>query len=202
MATRSGVQIRRPKGKSPEDIVEALRVLADVEVLVGVPEETTDDHADRDALGEEPITNASLLYIHDHGAPEVNLPARPMMRPGIDAVKDKIARLLRRTATIAFETGDVHKVEASMHEIGITAQLSIQNTMRDGIPPPLSDRTLQERMRKHPTRAPAYKAELARRKAGEDPSMVGAGYFKPLVDTSDLLKSITYAIRSRKKRSR
>lgn len=199
--TRNGTGvtiIRAPKdGTSLEQLADALHLLADVEVLVGVPEETT-DHRDEPDDDDNPITNAALAAIHNEGAPEVNIPARPFMQPGIFKVRDNLAKKLRRVATVALKTRDPFKIEAAMHEIGLTAQLSIQNTLREGVPPPLADSTLRERARKRKGRiGPGL--ELLSRSKGNAP---GVAFVKPLIDTGDLLKSISYVIRSRKRRKR
>lgn len=202
MATRNltrngnGVVIRAPRDmKSLGDLADTLKLLADVEVLVGVPEETTDV---RNEDGVEFITNAALALIHDQGAPEAHIPARPFMRPGVEAVEDKLQKQLRRSMTVAFNTRDPLAVEASMHEIGLTAQVSIQRTIQQGIPPPLADATLRARARKRKGRiGPGL--ELLSRSKGNAPSM---DFVTPLIDTGDMLKSITYAIRSRKQRKK
>lgn len=197
MATKSGVTvIRAPKGRGGlQELSEALHVLADVEVLVGVPEETTDI---RNEDGQEYITNAALAYIHDNGEPSANIPARPFMIPGIVKVQDKLALQLRKGATAAFNGGGTEGVERMMHMVGLTAQASIQKTIQEGIPPPLADSTLRARARKRKGRV-GPGLELLSRSMGEAPSM---DFVTPLIDTSDMLKSITYAIRSRKKRSK
>lgn len=197
MATKSGVTvIRAPKGKNGlEELSKALGILADVEVLVGVPAETTDI---RNEDGQEYITNAALAYIHDNGEPSANIPARPFMIPGIAKVQDKLALQLRKSATAAFNEGSTDAVERGMHMVGLTAQLSIQKTIQEGIPPPLADSTLRARARKRKGRV-GPGLELLSRSMGEAPSM---DFVTPLIDTGDMLKSITYAIRSRKKRSK
>lgn len=195
MKNGSGVRITAPKdGKQGRELASAIGLLADVEVLVGVPEETT-DHRNED--GQTYITNAALAAIHDQGAPEAHIPARPFMKLGIEAVRDKITLGLRKAATVAMKTGDAGAIEASLHAVGLTAQLSIQNTIQQGIPPPLAESTLRERARKRKGRV-GPGLELLSRSKGHAPS---TDYVKPLIDTADMLKSITYVIRSRKKRS-
>ena len=190
----AGVAIRVPRDAQGLDALSAtLKILANVEVLVGVPEETTDV---RNEDGVEYITNAALAYIHDNGAPEANVPARPFMKPGIEAVQAKLTRQLRRAAGVAFNTRDASMVERELHMVGLTAQSSIQRTIQEGIPPPLADATLRARARKRKGRV-GPGLELLSRKMGEAPSM---DFVTPLIDTGDLLKSITYAIRQRKRR--
>jgi hypothetical protein len=190
----SGVTIRAPRGaQGLGDLADALRILADVEVLVGVPESTTDV---RNEDGVEYITNAALAYIHDNGAPEAGIPPRRFMVPGIVAVQEKIANQLRRSATVAFNEQSASAVERAMHLCGLTAQLSIQKTIQQGIPPPLADSTLRQRARRRKGRV-GPGLELMSRRMGYAPS---TDFVTPLIDTGDMLKSITYVIRSRKER--
>lgn len=193
--------------KSPVDLFhtqEALNLLADVEVLVGFPEETADrpnDTGETTAYGvaitsgKSEVTNASLAYIHDNGAPERNIPARPFMIPAINEVQARISAKLGQIArAIVGKPGGTLIVEQGMHQIGLIGQLAIQNKINEGIPPPLSDATLRARARKGRKGAGI---ELLSRSQGIAPSM---DFAKPLVDTGEFRKSASYAIRSRKKR--
>lgn len=201
-AGKTGVKI-----KSSHDLEltqEALALLADVEVLVGFPEETAErpnDTGETTAYGvaitsgKSDITNASLAYIHDNGAPERNIPARPFMIPAIREEQDKIARKLGQIArAVVTKPNPSLIVEQGMHQVGLIGQLAIQNKINEGIPPPLSDATLRQRARKGRKGAGI---ELLSRSQGIAPSM---DFAKPLVDTGELRKSASYAIRSRKKR--
>lgn len=201
-ANKTGVKIT-----SSQDLYhtqEALNLLADVEVLVGFPEETADrpnDTGETTAYGvaitsgKSDITNAALAYIHDNGAPERNIPARPFMIPAISEIRDRISLKLGQIArAIVNKGGGTLVVEQGMHQIGLIGQLAIQNKINEGIPPPLSDATLRARARKGRKGAGL---ELLSRSKGIAPSM---DFAKPLVDTGELRKSASYAIRSRKKR--
>ena len=118
------------------------------------------------------ITNAAIGYIQTNGAPENNLPARPFLAPGILAVKDKIASLFKKAGKNAIE-GDVLAVEQGLNAVGLVAQVSAKNKITDGIPPPLKASTLAGRQ--------------ARGRTGTT----------PLIDTGQLLNSITYVLRKR-----
>jgi hypothetical protein len=161
----------RITGKTLQSVVESLRVLVDVEVLVGFPEET----AERDAE-DTPITNAALAYIHDNGAPEQNIPARKFMRPAMDSVQEKLTLRLGNTLKGVLKGASPLQVEQGMHAVGLLAKLAIQNKINEGIPPPLAASTLARRVAK------------------------GRTGTKPLVDTAQLRNAANYAIRSRKKR--
>ncbi len=169
-------------------LIKSLERLATLDVLVGVPEE----NADREDDGEkkEGITNASLAYIHDNGAPEVNIPARPFMVPGMNDAKPEITPVLVKMAQYAI-AGNHLKVDEGFERVGMVCVKHIQKRITDGIPPPLSERTLQARARKG--RKGAQK-ELDQRGQGLPPGMALA---KPLIDTGEMLKSITYVTRER-----
>ncbi len=135
------------------DAVRAeLEELAMSEVLVGFPEETTDEGRDPAEDGQ-PLTNAALAYIHDNGAPEVNIPARPFMIPAIEGAQKQIADQLARTARqvlVSSATGPLlpGTVARGLAGVGIAAERAIKMKINEGIPPPLSEYTLRERARK------------------------------------------------------
>lgn len=193
----TGVRVTRASLAGMQD---DLRMLADLRVMVGVPDENADREADE--TGKQPdLTNAAIAYIHDTGAPEQNIPQREFMRPGILAVQDQLEEKLAQTMRAVLRGGGPDKVEQGLSQVGIIAAVSIQKFINDGVPPPLSAATLRQRMRnKRKNGGGARKGaaqELDRRWDGQAPSVEFA---KPLVDTAQLRNSITYAIRSRKKK--
>lgn len=198
MAKGAGLKITADK---LADLRLALRDLAQHEVLVGFPDETADRREDtgdmkagKAVLGDKSeITNAALGYVHDKGAPEVNIPARPFMIPGIQSVEGKVADQLLGIAKAVLKDPQVD-VAARMHRPGITASLGIKRKINEGIEPPLSDRTLRERARKGREGA---LWELAWRKAG---APAGTELAKPLVDTGQLRNAVTYVVRKRQQR--
>lgn len=189
----TGVRIQ--KGTALEDLVEALGILADAEVLVGYPE---DGEAREDS--KEP-TNAQLAYIHDNGAPEANIPARPFMVPGVESAREKIIGKLDQTMKAVLKGGGAEKAVQGLGQAGFEAMVGIKRTINEGVPPPLSDRTLRARMKKgRKDGAGARKGaaqELDRRWDGQAPSVEFA---KPLVDTGQLRNAVTYVVGSKSKR--
>lgn len=176
------------KGKGLDEVRDSIRKLAEQEVLVGFPVETTE----RDEA-QEGITNAALGYIHDNGMPEQNIPARPFMGPGIARARDAISRGLYAAARRTL-MGIPGAAEAGLHMVGLKAKLAIQNTINEGVPPPLADSTLRRRAAKGRKGAIL---ELENRAKGEAPSTALA---KPLIDSGQLRNAVNYVIRSRKKR--
>lgn len=173
------------------DLQAALAILVRDEVLVGVPEETT-ERTEEDGT-PSPITSAALAYIHDNGAPEVNIPPRPFMIPGIERAQGAVTDLLAKQAQYVL-TGNTNKVQEGFERVGLTVVNSIQHVINEGVPPPLADATVRRREAKGRKVAAA---EMARRDAGLGASLTLA---KPLIDTAEMLKSITYVVRNRNKR--
>lgn len=155
-------------------LVKGTKFLAEMRVLVGVPGEKTTRNPDQDEAGS-PITNAALAYIHDNGAPEANIPARPFMLPGLKKVQTEIAQRLR-TAGVSALNGNQDQAERRLEGIGLVAVSSIRATINEGVPPPLAPATIAGRQ--------------ARGRTGT----------KPLIDTGQLRNSITYVIRKAKGR--
>jgi hypothetical protein len=184
---KDGVHLVKDRTKA---LVEATRALTKQDVLVGVPGET--NFKGREA-GEP--SNAALAYIHDNGAPEANIPARPFMRPGMKAAKKAIVVQLRLAGRAAID-GDSSKVTARLHAAGLAAVASIRAVITAGIPPPLAESTVEKRIsrRASGTWRRKRRAEVAANAAGAAP---GEGIFTPLVDTGALRAAITHVIRAK-----
>lgn len=176
-----------------DDVLKSVRLLTDVEVLVGVPSDTTVRDPALAMTDDESITNAALAYIHDQGSPEAHIPQREFMRPGIKDAQEDITERLGAAMRGAMRGNDM-VVEQSLHQVGLVAQSAIRHRIDDGIPPPLADYTVRKRAERG--RKGALQ-EMDNRAAGLPPSLDLA---KPLIDTGEMRKSITYVIRSRKKR--
>lgn len=164
------------------EFLEGVKVLTTTRVLVGVPA----DKAGR----SEAIDNASLAYIHDRGAPEANIPARPFMKPGIASVQDKIEAGLKKAGELALSNGGA-AVARQYERVGTLARDAIKRKINEGIPPPLAESTLKARARRG--RKGAVK-ELARRAKGLPADIV---YAKPLIDTGQLRNAISYVVRKK-----
>jgi len=177
-------------GKGLEQLAPLMRLMATVEVLVGVPAENTERPTD--AEDDSGITNAAILYIQENGMPEQNIPARPSLGPAIaknqDVIEQALANIARRVLA-----GNPGAVEAGYHVLGGKMAAAVKNEINEGIPPPLAESTLRQRARKGSKGA---KAELERRRKGEP---AGTDLAKPLVFTGELRNSINYAIRQKQR---
>ena len=178
------------------DVQRAMRELVAKEVLVGFPEDSTDRKPDPAAAAGAQPTNAQLAYIHDNGEPANNIPARPFMRPAVENSRDRAASVLGNTARAAVRRGvnALSTVDRGLHSVGLIVQAAIKARINEGIPPPLSERTLRDRA----SRGRAGAAwELAWRDAG---APAGTEISKPLIDTGQLRNAANYVIRNRRAR--
>lgn len=182
----------RVTGRGMQQIADDLRLLAGLELLVGVPE----DKSQREDPDSKDISNAALLYIHENGAPEQNIPSRPSMGPAIAENQDFIAESLAGIARKVVR-GDQSAMELGYTRLGVRLVSAIKNKINDGVPPPLAESTLRQRARKGtPGGRKGAQAELERRARGEAP---GTDLAKPLVATSEMRESVTYVIRKKER---
>ena len=175
------------------EVRDMLRHLAEREVLVGFPEDTSARDPDQ-AEGDKDITNAALGYIQDNGAPEQNIPARPFMLPGMADATEAATRHLSWTARQVLKRGGVSAIDQGFDRVGLSVQAALRKKINEGVPPPLSEWTLRDRARRGRKGA---KQELANRAAGLPASTALA---KPLIDTGQLRNAINYVVRRRKQR--
>lgn len=132
-------------------------------LLVGIPEE-------ENARGEE-IGNAALGYIHEHGSPARNIPARPFLGPAMDEITPQAVAMLEMPTADALTKG-VDVLARGYERAGLVCQAAVKKRIvsQQGFAP-LKERTIAARQRR------GYKGT------------------KALIRTGQLLNSITYVVR-------
>jgi len=151
------------------DFLKAIKALTNDRVLVGIAAEK----AFREPTEDDPhpeINNAEIGYVNEFGAPEINLPARPHLVPGIKKVVPDISETYKKAAQYALD-GNYAKVAQAHGVVGTKATSSVKNLITSIIPPPLSKRTLKDRE--------------ARGRTGTT----------PLIDTGQYRNNINYVIK-------
>lgn len=166
------------------EVIKSIGDLTKTDVLVGIPE----SNAARD---DEGPSNAALGYIHEHGSPVNNIPARPFLVPGVAESKNKYRQPLIKAAQYALD-GDKKNALKQMGAAGIIAEQGAKAKINSGDFVPLSDATLRGRAARGRKGAAA---ELERRENGLP---AGTDLAKPLIDTGQLRNSITHVIRETK----
>ncbi|MDU4597187.1 MAG: hypothetical protein E6Y49_04400 [Clostridium sporogenes] len=172
-----------------KDINKSLEDLAKKTICVGVPDST--EHPD------SKITNAELLYIHTHGvrdttmrrkmqhdldsgvpyskahemyvyengSPLWNVPPRPVLEPAMDNSKEIIAKQMKKAVETSLEGNNL---TPELEEVGMLGQ----NIARDWFTNPENNWVKNSK-------------DTIKRKGSD----------RPLIDTGELRKSITYVIK-------
>jgi hypothetical protein len=145
-----------------EEVLKVVRTMDRERVMVGFPQ------GSGPRRGKAKINNASLAYIHEHGAPRANIPARPFLNPGVRDAEPQIDRIFRAGAIAALNS----KQPASgvgrlvLNQVGVAAVSAVQRKMTTG---PF---------------APLKPATIKRKKSS-----------RPLIDTGQLRASVTWVVR-------
>jgi hypothetical protein len=118
-------------------------------------------------------TNPMLGFIFENGSPAQNIPPSPFLVPGVKKSQQRVVAVLKEGAKEGIMK--VGGIEKSLHKAGLLAQAEVRRIIVDqeGFPE-LSARTLSARAQR------------------------GHKGLKRLIDTGQLLKSITYVIREKK----
>jgi hypothetical protein len=109
----------------------------------------------------------------ENGSAVANIPARPVLIPGVEAVADKCADIIAKGAADSILGGQSEYIK-SLNKAGLIAQASVRGTLTAGEGfAPLAESTLKARERK------------------------GFKGTKPLLVTGQLRNSYTYVVRKR-----
>lgn len=161
-------------------ILDGIALLPQRDVLVGIPEAEADRKNDEESHG---VTNAQIGYAMEFGVPELNVPARPSLIPGVRNAKVAVVKYFRQAGTAAL-AGDKAKIDRAMNAAGMAASTSVKNKIRTGPFAPLAQSTIDRRRRRS-------KGSSYRRKAAT------AAQVRPLIDTGQFLAAHTYVVRDR-----
>jgi len=148
-------------------VSKSIDALGRARVMVGVP-------ADKASRSGDTINNAALAAIMENGAPEVNIPPRPFMKPGVASVQPQIAAGLKKAGEFALQ-GRADAVNRELHRVGTIGRDAIKAKITDGPFVPLKQSTIA--------------ARKSKRKSRKNTDI------KPLIDTGSLRNSIDYVLK-------
>ena len=140
---------------------EVFRMVAALDkhaVYVGFP-------GDTQARGGGPLNNPTLAYIHEHGAPAANIPARPFLEAGIANAEDNILKAFEAGLQAAMAGNNAGLVN-SLHRAGVIAVSAVQDKITTGPFVPLQPKTVKRK-----------------------------GSSRPLIDTGQLRQAVSYVVR-------
>lgn len=152
-------------------LIKAMQFIRNNEVYVGIPQ----DENKRKEENEE-VTNAELLFIHTNGSPVNNIPPRPVIEPSIRNDSDRLNSMMKKAAELAFN-GDEQGAVNQLKKTGMRAQnVSRAWFVNPGNGwPPNSESTIRKKKKG--------------KKEGHE--------LRPLIDTGQLRKSITYFVKTK-----
>ncbi|WP_293797224.1 hypothetical protein [uncultured Pantoea sp.] len=119
-----------------------------------------------------PFGNAGIGYINENGSPAQNIPARPHLVPGVRSVDEQTLPHLRAAAQAAM-SGNTAAAEMELNRAGALAANGVKRYMTITGFTPLADSTIN--------------ARIARGRTGD----------KPLIDTGQYRRAITYVVRDK-----
>jgi hypothetical protein len=183
-------------------VVGALNWLTGRQVLIGIPEAKTERD---DGEPGQPVTNAALLYIHEHGSPAANIPARPTLVPGVEKAEEDALVPLRAAAEAALAT-DRKKAERFLNQAGVIGMNSARAEINSNVPPPLSPATIRSRKYSRGTKSmrQSEKRYLEMISSGAQAAGMSLGEIQDaagivsLVNTAQMRNAVTYVVRDRK----
>ena len=158
-------------GEGAKAIESTIKELIDTQVLVGIPESEA-------AREEGKLTNVELMYIHSNGSPLAGIPARPVIEPALENAKNKIGTLMSDAAQAAL-SGNQEEMNANLEKAGLAGQSASQDWFTN------------------PSNAWSPNTEATKKAKG----WKGSTDPKPLIDTGELRRSITYVVRSKSESS-
>lgn len=147
--------------------IQLLDFTKENEVYVGIQQKETKREG-------EPITNAELLFIHTNGSPVNNIPPRPVIEPAIKDDNERLSNMMKKAAQLVL-AGKIEEAIIQLKKTGMRGQ----NVSRQWFYNPKNNW------------APNSPAVIrAKRKKGTT-------HPRPLIDTDELHKSITYFVKTK-----
>ena len=183
-----------------DKVLKSIQDLVGRVVMVGVPSENADrEESDREESGGP--NNAMIAYVQETGAPELGIPARPFLVPGVKEAQAEIATCLRGGAE-ALLSSDEGRATSALSAAGMTAVSSVRRVIQNGDFEALKPATIAARARARGTasRRKSEKKYLQMVSDGIAPDQAqDAAGIRPLVNTGQMRNSVTYVLRRRTK---
>ena len=180
---------------SVSKVFASINELVGKQVLIGIPDKTTS----REQEIEGAMTNATLGYIHEHGSPKANIPARPFLVPGVQEQEEKALSFMVKAAQATMR-GDPKKADAQLNNAGIVAMNGARRKINYGDFEPLKPSTIRNRHRSRNTKSmrQSERKYLELVAGGMSPAEAqSAAGIRPLINTAQLRNAITYVLRKR-----
>lgn len=128
----------KTSGEGLAAIFEAISVLSETEVLVGIPHGESRDGG---------MSNAQIGYLLETGSPSMNLPARPHLVPGVEQVQEFVGMQLTKAVDSALG-GNKQRMYKYLESAGMKATMSVKHLINAGQFAALASATIAARKRR------------------------------------------------------
>ena len=155
------------------EIAAMIKTFQGKELTIGVH----GDEAERDEGGK--ITNPALAAVHEFGDKRGHVPARPFLRPTYEAKKEELDQIIQQGVDACVASGGTHDPLQEVKIAGVVMVGAVKKRIQDGLSPPITEGAKRSRARRLKT------------KEAKDKAM---GAATPLIDSSQLINSITSKI--------
>ena len=126
-----------------------------------------------------------LMAIHEHGAPIMRIPARPVIQPALSKEQARTEMAEAQTEALsAAMAGDETAVRQALERSGEAGVQAIRRYIDEGVPPPNSPVTVSG-------------GWIYNRVAKTGVPVEGKGFDKPLYDTGQLYRDFDYEVTKR-----
>lgn len=125
-------------GEGLAAILEAMGMLSETEVLVGIPHGESRDGG---------ISNAEIGYLLETGSPSMNLPPRPHLVPVVEQVQEFVGIQLTKAVDAAF-VGNKQRMYKYLESAGMKATMSVKRYITTGEFEALAPWTINARKRR------------------------------------------------------
>lgn len=150
------------------------------------------EHDPEDGKPAEPITMVKLAVVHEFGSPEEGIPERSFIRSSFDEHRGEYLQLLESGVKAVLEDRKTARQVLAIAGLKMVADIKNGITRGLGIPPPNSPATIAKKLAKGQWNIDAQHKKTGRPK--EELVAEAAGQVRPLVDSGQLLNSITHEV--------
>lgn len=159
----------REVDKGMKALAQTMREVKNAHVKVGV----LGDSEQNERKKGEAVTSVDLALIHEFGAPEAGIPERSFIRSTFEAKKNECAATAKALVTQIYEGRETPA--KALGKLGAKLSADMKKTITAGIEPPNAESTMARK------EAKSYRG-------------AAPGSPVPLVDTGQLLSSITWSV--------
>ena len=138
---------------------------------------------------EGPVAQAQVYAVHEFGSRDGKIPERATMRPTVDAQREKYLKMMQMAIDAAH---DGTPLEVGLGRLGLAAATDIQGAIVALQTPELAESTIRKKKKRAGSTLRRKKSQQLKAGTDADGNEIDTG--NPLVDTKQMLGSITWEV--------